>query len=109
MMRTLFMADRMKGEAVGFFFFGYVLLQIPGGYWAMAWKPPCSGMGPHWSRPGPFSSGRQLRLAAAQALEQPPSRGAAGQSACSGKKEGGLQAPLLASREIFNQRLKWKP
>jgi MFS family permease len=28
----------MKGEAAGIFFFGYVLLQIPGGYWATAWS-----------------------------------------------------------------------
>jgi MFS family permease len=34
MMRDLWMDDRMKGEAAGIFFFGYVLLQIPGGYWA---------------------------------------------------------------------------
>ena len=39
MMRDLFMDDRMKGEAAGIFFFGYVLLQIPGGYWATAWSP----------------------------------------------------------------------
>jgi hypothetical protein len=34
MMRDLVMDDRMKGEAAGIFFFGYVLLQIPGGYLA---------------------------------------------------------------------------
>jgi sugar phosphate permease len=39
MMRDLFMDDRMKGEAAGIFFFGYVLLQIPGGYWATRWSP----------------------------------------------------------------------
>lgn len=38
MMRDLFMDDRMKGEAAGIFFFGYILLQIPGGYWATAWS-----------------------------------------------------------------------
>src|SRR5437588_7234381 len=37
MMRDLFMNDRMKGEAAGIFFFGYVLLQIPGGHWATRW------------------------------------------------------------------------
>ena len=30
MMKDLLMDDRMKGEAAGIFFFGYVLLQIPG-------------------------------------------------------------------------------
>jgi MFS family permease len=38
MLKDLFMDDRMKGEAAGIFFFGYVLLQIPGGYWATAWS-----------------------------------------------------------------------
>ncbi len=38
MMQDLFMDDRMKGEAAGIFFFGYVLLQIPGGYWATTWS-----------------------------------------------------------------------
>jgi MFS family permease len=38
MMKDLFMDDRMKGEAAGIFFFGYVLLQLPGGYWATAWS-----------------------------------------------------------------------
>ena len=38
MMKNLFMDDRMKGEAAGIFFFGYVLLQIPGGYWATRWS-----------------------------------------------------------------------
>lgn len=37
MMKDLFMDDRMKGEAAGIFFFGYLLLQIPGGYWATKW------------------------------------------------------------------------
>jgi len=39
MMKDLLMDDRMKGEAAGIFFFGYVLLQIPGGYWATRWSP----------------------------------------------------------------------
>jgi MFS family permease len=39
MMRDLLMDDRMKGEAFGIFFFGYVLLQIPGGYLASRWSP----------------------------------------------------------------------
>jgi MFS family permease len=34
MMRELAMDDRMKGEAAGIFFLGYILLQMPGGYWA---------------------------------------------------------------------------
>ena len=38
MMKDLFMDDRMKGEAAGIFFFGYILLQIPGGYWATHWS-----------------------------------------------------------------------
>jgi len=38
LMKDLLMDDRMKGEAAGIFFFGYVLLQIPGGYWATAWS-----------------------------------------------------------------------
>jgi sugar phosphate permease len=38
MMKDLFMDDRMKGEAAGIFFFGYVLLQIPGGYLASRWS-----------------------------------------------------------------------
>src|SRR3974390_2731288 len=38
MMKDLFMADRMKGEAAGIFFPGYVLLQIPGGHWATRWS-----------------------------------------------------------------------
>src|SRR5947207_2017500 len=38
MMRDLFMDDRMKGEAAGIFFFGYLLLQIPGGYLAARWS-----------------------------------------------------------------------
>src|SRR5437899_2179218 len=38
MMKDLGMDDRMKGEAAGIFFFGYVLLQIPGGYLASRWS-----------------------------------------------------------------------
>ena len=38
MMKDLAMDDRMKGEAAGIFFFGYVLLQIPGGYLASRWS-----------------------------------------------------------------------
>ncbi|HSU55450.1 MAG TPA: MFS transporter [Candidatus Dormibacteraeota bacterium] len=34
MMKDLVMDDRMKGQAAGIFFFGYLLLQIPGGRWA---------------------------------------------------------------------------
>ncbi|HWX20304.1 MAG TPA: MFS transporter [Candidatus Binatia bacterium] len=37
MMKDLFMDDKMKGHAAGIFFFGYMLLQIPGGYWATRW------------------------------------------------------------------------
>jgi MFS family permease len=39
LMKDLFMDDRMKGEAAGIFFFGYLLLQIPGGYFASHWSP----------------------------------------------------------------------
>jgi len=38
LMKDLFMDDRMKGEAAGIFFFGYLLLQIPGGYLASYWS-----------------------------------------------------------------------
>src|ERR1043166_255115 len=38
MMRDLLMDDAMKGRAAGIFFFGYVLLQIPGGYLANRWS-----------------------------------------------------------------------
>ncbi len=38
MMKDLFMDDKMKGEAAGIFFFGYVLLQIPGGHLAKHWS-----------------------------------------------------------------------
>ncbi|EEF62754.1 MFS transporter [Pedosphaera parvula] len=39
MMNDLLMDDRLKGIVAGIFFFGYVLLQIPGGYWATHWSP----------------------------------------------------------------------
>ena len=38
MMKDLFMDDKMKGHAAGIFFFGYMLLQIPGGYLAGRWS-----------------------------------------------------------------------
>ncbi len=38
MMRDLLMDDKMKGEAAGIFFFGYLLLQMPGGHWASRWS-----------------------------------------------------------------------
>src|SRR5215472_3945393 len=38
MMRDLAMDDRMKGEAAGIFFFGYLLLQFPGGWLASRWS-----------------------------------------------------------------------
>src|SRR5690242_17393898 len=38
LMGDLLMDDRMKGEAAGIFFFGYLLLQIPGGYLASRWS-----------------------------------------------------------------------
>src|SRR5512142_3319857 len=38
MMKDLAMDDRMKGQAAGIFFLGYVLLQIPGGYLASRWS-----------------------------------------------------------------------
>ena len=39
MMKDLLMDDRLKGQAAGIFFLGYVLLQIPGGYLAGCWSP----------------------------------------------------------------------
>jgi MFS family permease len=39
LMRDLAMNDRMKGWLAGIFFFGYLTLQIPGGYWATRWGP----------------------------------------------------------------------
>src|SRR5262245_46505614 len=38
MMKDLGMDDRMKGQAAGIFFFGYLLLQMPGGYLASHWS-----------------------------------------------------------------------
>ena len=38
MMTDLAMNDQMKGQAYGIFFFGYLLLQIPGGHWASRWS-----------------------------------------------------------------------
>ena len=38
LLKDLLMDDRMKGEAAGIFFFGYMLLQVPGGYWAARWS-----------------------------------------------------------------------
>ena len=38
MMKDLRMDDKMKGEAAGVFFFGYILLQIPGGWFASRWS-----------------------------------------------------------------------
>ena len=39
MMKDLLMDDRLKGQAAGIFFLGYVLLQVPGGYLAGRWSP----------------------------------------------------------------------
>src|SRR6266481_5035795 len=38
MMKDLLMDDRLKGQAAGIFFIGYVLLQLPGGYLASRWS-----------------------------------------------------------------------
>src|SRR5579863_380115 len=38
MMKDLGMNNEMKGAAAGIFFIGYVLLQIPGGYFARRWS-----------------------------------------------------------------------
>ena len=38
MMGDLLMDDKLKGEAAGIFFFGYVLLQLPGGFLATHWS-----------------------------------------------------------------------
>ena len=38
LMKDLFMDDKMKGEAAGIFFIGYVMLQIPGGHLATRWS-----------------------------------------------------------------------
>ena len=39
LLKDLAMNDQMKGEAAGIFFFGYILLQVPGGYLATRWSP----------------------------------------------------------------------
>ncbi|MEJ0090806.1 MAG: MFS transporter [Limisphaerales bacterium] len=39
LMKDLFMDDRMKGQAAGIFFLGYVFLQMPAGYFASRWSP----------------------------------------------------------------------
>jgi len=38
MLHDLLMDDKMKGEAAGIFFLGYVLLQMPGGHFASRWS-----------------------------------------------------------------------
>src|SRR6266496_893073 len=38
MMSFLGMDDEIKGNAVGIFFFGYLLLQVPSGYLATRWS-----------------------------------------------------------------------
>ena len=38
MLRDLVMDDKMKGEAAGVFFWGYLLLQLPGGHFASRWS-----------------------------------------------------------------------
>jgi MFS family permease len=38
MMKDLAMDDKLKGQAAGIFFFGYVMFQIPGGYLASRWS-----------------------------------------------------------------------
>jgi sugar phosphate permease len=38
LMHDLFMDDEMKGKLAGVFFIGYVLMQIPGGYFASRWS-----------------------------------------------------------------------
>src|SRR4051794_1517155 len=38
MMTDLAMDDKIKGNAVGIFFFGYLILQIPAGYLANRWS-----------------------------------------------------------------------
>jgi MFS family permease len=39
LMKDLFMDYKMKGQAAGIFFLGYVFLQMPGGYFASRWSP----------------------------------------------------------------------
>src|SRR3974390_2299109 len=38
MMKDLLMNDKMKGAAMGIFFWGYLVLQIPGGWLASRWS-----------------------------------------------------------------------
>ena len=38
MMKDLVMDDKLKGQAAGIFFIGYMLLQVPGGYLARIWS-----------------------------------------------------------------------
>ena len=38
MMKDLVMDDKLKGQAAGIFFIGYMLLQMPGGHFAMRWS-----------------------------------------------------------------------
>ncbi len=38
LMHDLAMDDKLKGQVAGIFFFGYVLLQVPGGYFASRWS-----------------------------------------------------------------------
>ncbi len=38
MMKDLLMNDELKGQAAGIFFFGYLLLQVPGGHLASRWS-----------------------------------------------------------------------
>src|SRR2546430_10164365 len=39
-MADLGMDDKIKGNAIGIFFWGYLMLQIPGGYLANHWRVP---------------------------------------------------------------------
>ena len=43
MMKDLAMNDEMKGQAIGIFFYGYLLLQIPGSILASRWSARKSG------------------------------------------------------------------
>ncbi|MDB6021462.1 MAG: transporter, partial [Pedosphaera sp.] len=38
MVRDLLMDNKMRGQALGIFFWGYVLLQVPGGHLASRWS-----------------------------------------------------------------------
>src|SRR6266542_3843164 len=69
MMSFLGMDDKIKGNAVGIFFFGYLLLQVPSGYLANRWSARklvsiflvCWGLcaigSPAMSAPGPMPIG----------------------------------------------------